>query len=55
MKSLEQLRRIAQDLANDSGKPRWIIWTSLGWRIEWNEPRSWLCEPVYRIDPEPLT
>ena len=52
---IDQLRILnarAQRIANDTRTPRWVLWTSLGWRIESAEPKS-DDAPVYTFDPQP--
>ncbi len=33
-----QLIRLAQRLSDSDGRPRWVKWTSLGWRCELYPP-----------------
>lgn len=52
MSKLGTIKVRAQKLANASGRPRWVIYTSLGWRIEQHEPANQDSPTaVIRIDP----
>ena len=48
---LETLKARAQRIANSTHTPRWVIYTSLGWRIEWHEPANLDDALFYRFDP----
>jgi hypothetical protein len=48
MTDLTVLKQLAQIIADQTATPRWVAWTTLGWRIEYNEP---LFAPSFRFDP----
>jgi len=50
MTDLTILKRRAQQIADATASPRWVIFTSLGWRIETNPPRD-DATPSFRFDP----
>ena len=51
--SLTVLIKRAQEMANKSGTPRWVKYTSLGWRIEWTPPGDEDDGLTQRCDPQP--
>jgi hypothetical protein len=51
-KALATQKERVQQIANETRTPRWVVRTSLGWRIEWYEPTGWQAPPFFRFDPQ---